>query len=317
MAEQANGEPRYPVRIVAARTGLSADVLRAWERRYGAVHPHRSTGGQRLYSDEDVARLTLMRRATLGGHSIAEVARLDLNGLEALLDEQATAHGSPPAEAAEALVAACLAATERLDADALEAALRRGALAIGGAALIDQVVSQFLRRVGERWHDGTLSPAHEHLASAVVRRVLAWVSATYAASPRAPRLVVATPAGELHELGAMLAAAAAAAEGWRVVYLGASLPAAHIADAAAQVGARAVALSAVYARSAAELEAVCDTARALPRGIAMFVGGAAAERHREELDGAGVRVLPDVPAFRRALRTLRVAAPTDGRAADA
>ena len=310
MAEHANGEARYPVRIVTARTGLSADVLRAWERRHGAVHPQRSPGGQRLYSDEDVARLSLMHRATLGGPSIAEVARLDLNALEALLDDQpSAAQAGTPSEAADALVAACMAATELLDGAALEAALRRGALTIGGAGLVDHVVSRFLHRVGERWHDGTLSPAHEHLASAVVRRVLAWVTDTYAAGPRAPRLVVATPAGELHELGAMLAAAAAAAEGWRVVYLGASLPAAHIVAAAAQVGARAVALSAVYAEGAAELEALCDTARTLPRATALLVGGAAAERHGDVLREAGMRVLPDIPAFRRALRALRVAAP--------
>ena len=94
-----------------------------------------------------------------------------------------------------------------------------------------------------------------------------------------------------------------------MVYLGASLPAAHIVAAAAQVGARAVALSAVYAEGAAELEALCDTARILPRATALLVGGAVAERHGDVLREAGMRVLPDIPAFRRALRALRVAAP--------
>ena len=88
--------PRYPVRVVIARTGLTADVLRAWERRYGAVRPQRSGGRQRLYSEEDVTRLTLLRRATLAGHSIAEVARLRTEALEALVDE-------PHAEASRAL----------------------------------------------------------------------------------------------------------------------------------------------------------------------------------------------------------------------
>lgn len=305
MADQARGEPRYPVRIVVARTGLSADVLRAWERRYGAVQPQRSSGGQRLYSDADVARLTLMRRATLAGHSISEIAPLDLLALEALLEEPARTPAGPPPEAAESLVASALAATQRLDAAALEATLRRGALALGGTALVDDVVPRFLRRVGERWHDGTLSPAHEHLASAAVRRVLAWVADGYTAGPRAPRLVVATPAGELHEFGALLVATAAAEEGWRVVYLGASLPAAHVADAAAQVGARAVALSAIYLGGASALDAVRDTARALPVGTALLAGGAVAERHGELLRSAGVRVLPDIAALRRALRALR------------
>src|SRR3712207_5380935 len=136
MVDRANGEPRYPVRVVTGRTGLSADVLRAWERRYGAVRPQRSAGGQRLYSEEDVARLTLMRRATLAGHSIAEIARLDVPALEALLEEPAPAQSGPPAEAIEAVVAAALAATERLDAGAVEGALKRGALAFGGTAMV-------------------------------------------------------------------------------------------------------------------------------------------------------------------------------------
>jgi methanogenic corrinoid protein MtbC1 len=298
------------VRAVIARTGLTADVLRAWERRYGAVRPRRSPGGQRRYSEEDVARLGLMRRATLGGHSIAGIARLDLPALEALvLEPPAMPDGAPP-EAADALVAALLAATERLDAEGLEAVLKRGVFALGGAALVDHVVGRFLREVGARWQHGTLSPAHEHLASAIVRRVLAWITEAYVAGAEAPCLVVATPAGELHELGAMLVAAAAAEEGWRVVYLGASLPAAHVADAAAQVGARAVALSAVHADRPAlhELGAV---ARALPHGVALLAGGAAAGRHGEVLRDAGVRVLPDIPALRRALRALRTAGAAD------
>jgi MerR family transcriptional regulator, light-induced transcriptional regulator len=307
MVDRASGEPRYPVRIVMSRTGLTADVLRAWERRYGAVQPQRSTGGQRLYSEDDIARLTLMRRATLTGHSIAEIARLDVPALEALLEEPAPAQAGPSAQAIESVVNVAIAATERLDGSDVEAALKRGALAFGAASLVDVVISRFLRRVGERWHEGTLSPAHEHLATAAVRRVLGWATDAYATNACAPRLVVATPAGEHHELGAMLAAAAAAEEGWRVVYLGANLPASDLAEAAKQVGARAIALSAVYADGGAEIDEVRKTARALPRGATLLVGGAAAAEHREPLRDAGVRVLSDIPAFRRALRGLRIA----------
>jgi methylmalonyl-CoA mutase cobalamin-binding subunit len=139
--------------------------------------------------------------------------------------------------------------------------------------------------------------------------VLAWIVETYAPGPRAPRVVVATPAGELHELGAMLAAAAAAEARWRVVYLGASLPASDIAAAAAQVGARAVALSVVYADAGAALDEVRATAHALPPGTAIFVGGAAAVREAAALREAGARVLPDLPTLRRALRALRAAEP--------
>jgi DNA-binding transcriptional MerR regulator/methylmalonyl-CoA mutase cobalamin-binding subunit len=311
-------EPRYPVRVVMSRSGLSADVLRAWERRYGAVRPRRSAGGQRLYSEDDVARLTLLRRATLAGHSIAEIARLDASALEALLEEPTRPREAEPrAEAVDAVVAAAVAAAERLDGAAVEATLKRAAFSFGSVVLVDHVISRFLRRVGDQWHAGTLTPAHEHLASAAVRRVLTWAIDAYAPSPRAPRLVVATPDGELHEFGAMLAAVAAVDEGWRVVYLGASLPTAPIVEAAVTVNARAVVLSAVYANGGDPVAAVMAVARALPRRTSLLVGGAAVADRSDVLRTAGVRVLPDIAALRRTLRSLRTATPAGEHGSDA
>src|SRR5512141_668232 len=79
--------PRYPVRLVALRTGLTPHVLRAWERRYGVVSPGRTEGGQRLYSELDIERLRLLRRLTDGGHAIRRIASLPLAEL-ARLDEE-------------------------------------------------------------------------------------------------------------------------------------------------------------------------------------------------------------------------------------
>ena len=304
-------ESRYPVRLVIARTGLSADVLRAWERRYGAIRPQRSEGGQRLYSEDDVNRLRLLRQATLAGHSIAEVARLRTEALEALVDEPRADASRAAPDAESAVVRTALAAAERLDAPALEGTLKRAALALG-TGFIDRIAPRFLDAVGERWHDGALSPAHEHLATSVVRRVLDWLLDAHAPAPRAPRVVVATPAGEHHELGAMLVAAAAAAEGWAVVYLGANLPASDIVTAAEQVRARAVALSAVYENRGGARAEVGRTARALPRGTTLFAGGRAIETSADALRDAGVRVLPDIPALRVALRRLRRGGGNDG-----
>jgi len=303
-------EPRYPVRAVIARSGLTADVLRAWERRYGAVRPQRSAGGQRLYSEEDVTRLTLLRRATLAGHSIAEVARLRTEALEALVDEPHADVSRAAPDLESAVVRAALAAAERLDGPALEGTLKRSALALG-TGFVDRLAPRLLTAVGERWHDGALSPAHEHLVTSVVRRVLDWLLDAHVPAARAPRLVVATPAGEQHELGAMLVAAAAVAEGWAVLYLGANLPASDIVAAAQQVRARAVALSAVYANRGGTLAEVERTARALPRGTTLFAGGRAIDVSTDALRDAGVRVLPDIPALRRALRRLREGAWND------
>ena len=294
-----------PVRVVIERTGLSADVLRAWERRYGVVRPRRSAGGQRLYSADEVERLTLLRAATQAGHSIAEVSQLDVAALEALTEPAAPARNATPDTESDAVVRAAMAATERLDGAAIETELKRAALQFGVRTLVDRIVGGFLREVGTRWHRGDISPAHEHLASTAVRSILAWAMASHNPSRRAPRLLVATPAGELHEFGAMLAATAAVEEGWQVTYLGPNLPAKVIANAARQSEARAVVVSAVAPGATGMLGELRAIARALPNNVRLLAGGAAIEKHARPLERSGIRVLSDMTAFRRALRSLR------------
>src|SRR3954471_5204668 len=125
--------PRYPVRLVAARTGLSAHVLRAWERRYGVVSPTRSEGGQRLYSDLDIERLLRLRRLAERGHSISRIATLELSELVELekatpdlLPTPAPAQGDGARAASESaahVVASALLAIRRLDGGELQALL--------------------------------------------------------------------------------------------------------------------------------------------------------------------------------------------------
>ena len=304
MSAEANRQARYPLRAVMRRTGLSADVIRAWERRYSAVAPQRSEGGQRLYSERDVIRLGLLARATAEGHSIGEIARLEEAALEALLHGPATRSRDARADEVETIVGDALGAAARLEAVALETILKRAVLDLGVERFVDEVVGRVLDEVGKRWHSGTISPAHEHVASNTMRRVLTWVADAYEVVPDAPRMVVATPAGEMHELGAMSVAAAAVSEGWRVVYLGASLPARDISDAAAQVGARAVALSIVYADGASTAAEVERIARSLPDGVELFIGGSAAHEVERRVGDRRVRVLGGIDRLRQTLRAV-------------
>jgi DNA-binding transcriptional MerR regulator len=87
MSDEVAGEPRHPIRVATARTGLSAHAVRAWELRYEAVTPHRSERGHRLYTDEDIYRLRLLSSLTEGGRRIGQVAGLGTAKLAALLQE--------------------------------------------------------------------------------------------------------------------------------------------------------------------------------------------------------------------------------------
>ena len=92
--------PRHAMRTVVLRTGLTPDLLRAWEKRYGVVEPTRSEGGQRLYSDADLERLTLLTRAVRAGRAISQVANLPTPELREILAAEAASAHAPPAPAA-------------------------------------------------------------------------------------------------------------------------------------------------------------------------------------------------------------------------
>jgi MerR family transcriptional regulator, light-induced transcriptional regulator len=312
--------PRYPVRLVAVRTGLTPHVLRAWERRYGVVSPARTEGRQRLYSDLDIERLRFLRRLTDRGHAIGRIALLPIAEL-ARLDEEtgmveegaASADGTSRTHESEQAhagsvgeaIAAALQAMRRLDGVELQAVLERAAVTLGVPVFIDEVVAPALVRVGHGWAEGSVSVAQEHMATAVFRRVLGWLFRVYEVRDTAPRLVVATPPSQVHELGALMVATSAAAEGWRVTYLGPDLPVADLVSAVGQTGARAVAISAVYVPEDVDLLAALREMRAgLSEGVPLIVGGAATPEIEAEAEAAGALVIRSLPELRAMLRRL-------------
>lgn len=271
--------PLHPISVVAERTGLSPDLLRVWERRYGVVEPARDEAGRRLYSDSDIERLRLLGQATSAGRSIGQLLELDATALGELVrsDDAAKWQSAKPLgpAGAEGYVERALERTRALDAGGLEVELVRAAAVVGAAGFLEQVIAPLFRRIGDGWHAGELTIAQEHMATGVAQPIIARVRGSFPVPAGAPSLVVATPAGERHEIGALLAAGAAALEGWRVTYLGADLPALEIAKAARLAGARMVALSTIYPGTVEALISELRALRAaLPADIEIMVGGA-------------------------------------------
>lgn len=308
MAKKRASRALHPISVVAERTGLSPDVLRVWERRYAVVTPVRDDAGRRLYTDEDIQRLRLLGQATAGGRSIGQLLELDLAALAGLVRSDEAARWQAPTPSEEggesAFVERAFARARSTDAPGLEAELSRAAMLLGAGRFMEMVIAPLFRRIGDAWHAGELNVAQEHMATAVAHAVLTRVRASLPAAPDAPVIVVATPRGERHEVGALLAAGAAALEGWRVAYLGADLPASDIAVAAGETAARAVALSTVYpADAAAVSQEVRDLREALPDGVEILLGGGGAGRLGLEEAIEGVRVLDDLGGLRRWLTT--------------
>lgn len=294
----------HSVRVVAKRTGLTPDLLRAWEKRYAAVQPQRTAGGQRNYSDADIERLRLLVSATEAGRQIGQVAQLPNDTLRAMVAADASAlpvqvivrdadtrFGDYLSKAVDAV--------EHFDGATLESTLRTAALRLPSEQMLDHVLGPLLQIIGNGWHGGRIPPANGHLATTIIRRVLTWMTDYPTVSEDAPVIVVGTPALQMHDLGAMLVATAAAGSGWRVTYLGASLPAQELARAANMTGADTVALSIVHpvddmgvARDLRELRSRLDERTAL------IVGGAGATAYADVLTEIGAERMASIAGLR-------------------
>jgi MerR family transcriptional regulator, light-induced transcriptional regulator len=305
---------RYPVQVVARHTGLSPHVLRAWEKRYAAVRPIRSGTGRRLYSDRDLRRLKLLSQITRQGHPIGSVATLADDALEKLAKQETLLETAERPKRGKgntdreriAIVRDCIAAIQRFDADGLNKILKRTVVESSYLALVRQVVAPLARRLGEYWSDGTIQASHEHFASGMIRAFLLDPARHYCGTAPTTTLVAATLQGQMHELGVIMAAALAAERGWRVIYLGPSLPALEIASVAIKSEARAVALSLVYPEADPHVEnELRELRNNLPSKTPILIGGSGAESYRaaiEEINGA---LTHDFGAFQVALAKTR------------
>ena len=305
----------HSIKVVSRRTGLSPHVIRIWEKRYGAVEPERSQTNRRLYSDSEIERLGFLRLATAAGHSIGNIARLPLARLKLLV---AKANGSEPiaraakhaASPAQTFHDSCLAAVKNLDGRLFDETLQGAVVALGNQGLLRQVVAPLAQTIGELWRAGVVSAAHEHFLSSGLKVFLGHLSGQFPVPANAPRIIIATPAGQLHELGAVIVNAAAAQVGWHTTYLGASLPAAEIAGAAVQNRALAVALSVVYPEDDPDLpQEFTNLRRFLPAETKILVGGRAAPAYLETLMRIGAVFTESIDEFCHQLDDLRRAAP--------
>lgn len=304
-------ELAHPIKVAAQRTGLSPHVIRVWEKRYGAVVPERTTTNRRTYSDGDIERLRLLHQATLGGHSIGQVAHLATEDLMDLVRENMG--GTPPPSVApaqsrepQAYVEACIKAARELDSNQIEAQLAEAAIDLPRTGLIERVIEPLMQRIGDLWHEGILHVAEEHLATAVVRSFLGNIVETQRAPEGAPGIIVTTPVRQVHEIGALLTAGTAISGGWRVAYLGCDLPADEIAGAARRYGARVVALSIVYPSDdpllGGELQ---QLRRGIGNDTVILAGGRSSASYRDDLDRIGAVHVTDLPELRQKLAALR------------
>lgn len=303
-------EIQHSIQYAARQAGITPHVIRAWEKRYHAVSPHRSQTNRRLYSNAEVARLGLLARLTNHGHRISDIAQHPTE----TLTQMAAPYGKEPPETAtpktgfscETAINESITAIRALESEPLLEILHQSARALGQRGILERVISPLARRIGDLWAEGILSAAHEHFASNILKVYLLNGARAYADDRNAPAMVITTPIGQLHELGAALIAAYARDLGWRVLYLGPSLPSIDIAHVASTNAVKAVVLSVVYPADDPELVGELKSLRtSLPAQTAMIVGGESASAYAGHLENTGIIFTNNLDEFSGHLKRLR------------
>ncbi|MBX7197635.1 MAG: MerR family transcriptional regulator [Sandaracinaceae bacterium] len=285
-------ERTFPMRVVTRMTGLTADVVRVWERRYGAITPDRTEGNARRYSAADIERLTRLRDAIAQGHTIGAIATLSDARLRALA-QPAQEEPERPA------LSPYLEAIAVLDLPRAEAVLSRASQLLGPRRLVLELVLPLLKEVGDRWHAGSLGVAQEHAVSAQIAAHLGTLLRTAVLPSGAPRVVFATPPGHHHELGAQMAAVLATTHGVSPVFLGADVPFDELLSACERARAGVVALSILVEKSEPlERRRELKGLELLARSVEVWVGAPAGH---PSLEAAGVRPMRDFFALEAAL----------------
>jgi DNA-binding transcriptional MerR regulator len=283
---------------LSRRLGVSDHVLRAWERRYGLLQPVRSTGGFRLYSEADLRRVRRMQDHLAQGLSAAEAARAAIdeerNAEPAVHRNQAGEAGLDDlADGARTLATAL----DEFDEPAAQAVIDNLLSTLTVETVIRDVLMPYLRELGERWADGSVSVVQEHFASNVIRGRLAGLGRGWGHG-RGPRALLACPPGEHHDLALVAFGVVLNRNGWRISYLGADNPVDELTHAATTISPELIVLAATASE---RFDGITENLSRLARLVPLAIAGAGA--NRDIADAIGAQLLTDDPVTAAELLT--------------
>jgi len=289
------------ISAVERDTGLSKDVLRMWERRYGFPKPGRDDNGERQYTGADVGKLRAMKRLMDVGVRPGKIIRLTLPELNAMADSRAPARRDEQAPALERDVLAMLTSH---DVAALQGALTSLLMRQGLQRFVLETVTPLNRAIGDAWMRGELQVFEEHLYTEQLHIALRAAINAFPRQTGAPRMLLTTFPAEQHGLGLLMVEAIMVPEGAQCISLGPQTPLLDIRRAAIAHKAHIVALSfsaAFPLRQATD--GLATLRRELPQHLTLWAGGEMTRRVRKTLPG--VVLLPDLASTIGALRSWR------------
>jgi MerR family transcriptional regulator, light-induced transcriptional regulator len=300
---QLGREPLYNTRAVVQATGVPADTFRAWERRYGVPHPHRTSGNQRLYSERDMGVIAWLRDRTQEGMTISQaIQRLRIEHADVFRPELASepivlqpAQLVPDPQLIR-LRDRLIDAITRFDTLAGERVIDEALAIFSLEEACTRVIHPTLVEIGERWARNEVSVTAEHFATRLIVRRLSTIFNMVLPPTGRGTIVAACPPGEEHEVGLLILCIFLARRNWRVIYLGANVPTRDLIETVRQVNPDLVCLSAATAPSAEHALAVAQqivSSVSLPPAVAC--GGRAFDRHQSLRREPGIHFLSGDP----------------------
>ena len=295
------------ISAVERETGLSKDVLRIWERRYGFPEPHRDDNAERQYPQEQVAKLRAIKRLMDTGMRPGKLMLASLAELNTLAETRA---GPRRDTIAPALERDLLALLQSHNAPALQHALSNQLMREGLQRFVLNTVAPLNRVVGEMWMRGELQVFEEHLFTEQLQVAMRTAINAFPRQAAVPRVLLTTLPGEQHGLGLLMVEALLVPEGAQCISLGTQTPIDDIRNAALAHKVHIVALSfsaAFPLRQAGE--GLATLRKALPPQVALWAGGDMTRRLRKSLPG--VLLVPDLGDTVAALKSRRADSGTD------
>ncbi len=294
-------ESGVQIRTVARLTGLSEQVLRVWERRYGVPAPSRARGGYRLFGTRELEEVRAMMRLCERGLGAGEAARVVL----AARESARSATGSDIAElshdAHRLAVWAVVDAVSRFDDDDLERALD-GAMELGSAAVVmDRVLLPAIQGVARHFSEGRITDAQERLASHAIRVRMSEALSESPGSAAPERALLACFAEESRELELLAMALCLSDLGLRPVILGPRTPPRAVAEAVRGMSPRFVCLSTTSPLQGDGARVACEAYAAACEGVPWVVGGSGAKAIAAEVEAVGGHVIAASRPLRGAL----------------
>lgn len=305
----------YPIKVVSNLTGLSIHVIRAWEKRYNVVVPERTDTNRRVYSQSDVDKLKLLAQVSEKGYAIGTIAHYNIDELRKIIGESTSnkpelleERKKPDSgEVENNYLYKCINAVEVLDANSLETELYKALVDLPQPKFIKKVISPLLERIGDMWKNGDIRIVNEHISSAVIRKILTSLIDNNSVPTNAPSILIATPRGQLHELGALIIGVVASSDGWKVTYMGPNLPGEEIAAAIEKLHPKIVALSIVYPNDDFTLDReMVKLKNLLNNGTKIIAGGRSANSYKTALKSMNAKIIHDIDEFRNELVTTRM-----------